>query len=385
MFRSKKSKNKFSTAAIIGSGISGIACAIRLSQLGFKVEVFEGNKHAGGKISEIEKDGFRFDSGPSLLTLPQLIDELFYCCNKNPREYFNYNKLEIICKYFYNDGATLKAFSSPVKFADEAERVTGEPSKKILRYLKKSKKLFDVVEPVFLQRSLHKRSTYFVKPAWNAFINLYKLDSGSTLHNRNKTEFSSPKIVQLFDRYATYNGSDPFLAPATLKVIPHLEFNLGAYFPVNGMRSIITSLQELAEQSGVTFYFNSVVEEIIVSNNSATGIKFRNSEGASIEKFDVVVSNMDVVNTYRKLLPEKNNINQIEKQPRSTSALVFYWGIKKEFSELELHNILFSSDYKREFEFLTHKKEIYNDPTIYINISSKKKKMMRLPVARIGL
>ena len=354
-------------AIIIGSGIAGIATAIRLSHQGFAVHVYESANGPGGKINEFVQDGFRFDAGPSLLTLPSLIDELFTLCGKRPEDYFRYVRLSKINKYFFEDGTTLEASADVNAFAEEVNKVTGEPLVHVLNYLKKSESLYRLTAPVFLKQSLHLASSYLNWPAWKAFLQLYKLDASTSLHTRNEHSFQSEKVVQLFDRYATYNGSDPFLAPATLKVIPHLEFNTGAYFPVGGMYQVIHSLCKLATEMGVTFHFNTPVEKILIHNQSAAGVLVNKKEDPA----DVVVSNADVKNTYKKLLPDEKQPGKILSQVPSTSALVFYWGINKTFPNLELHNIFFSADYKREFDYLTNKRQVCNDPTIYVNISSK--------------
>jgi len=157
------------------------------------------------------------------------------------------------------------------------------------------------------------------------------------------------------------------LAPATLNVIPHLEIIEGAYYPHGGMYSITESLVQLAKEIGVEFKFSSPVREIIAENKKIKGIR----TDAGIENFDVVISNMDVYNSYLKLMPNVKKPEKTLSQPKSSSAVIFYWGIKKEFEKLGLHNIFFSENYPEEFNSIFEKKSIYNDPTIYINITSK--------------
>jgi phytoene desaturase len=152
-----------------------------------------------------------------------------------------------------------------------------------------------------------------------------------------------------------------------MSMIPHLEQYFGTYFPNGGMHSITMSLFQLAKDIGVTFNFGSKVDQIITEENKATGIEI---EGAII-KSDIVISNSDIVPTYRHLLKDHKAPEKILQQPRSSSALIFYWGIKKEFPQLDLHNIFFSEDYKTEFDYIFEKKDVHHDPTVYINISSK--------------
>jgi len=358
-------------ALIIGAGIAGIATAIRLAIKGFEVEVFEANNYPGGKLSEIKQNGYRFDAGPSLLTMPHYIDELFVQVGKSPADYFKYQKLDIICKYFYEDGTKLTAWADRQKFIAELARVTGEPVENIIKCIDNSGNIYRLTHKVFLERSLHRLKTYIGADALRALLRLPQIDTNRTMHRANESLLKSEKLVQFFDRYATYNGSDPYQAPATLNVIPHLEQHFGAYFPEGGMYAIANSLVALAEELGVKFHYGAPVQEIIPENKKATGIKVSNM----LIKADVVISNMDVWFTYRRLLAGHLHLHPKKTlhQERSSSALIFYWGIKKQFPQLDLHNIFFSADYKAEFEHIWQKQTIYHDSTVYLNISSKYK------------
>jgi phytoene desaturase len=354
-------------AAIIGAGIGGIGSAIRLAAKGYDVTVYEQSPIPGGKISQIKKDGFRFDTGPSLFTLPQMVEELFALFDENPSEHFQYEKLSTSCKYFWEDGTIINAWQNHALFASEVENATGVSSEKIHRFLEKSRKLYEITAEIFMFNSLHKIRN-FLKPAFRkSMLYLHELDAFTTMHRKNVKWFSDPKIIQLFDRYATYNGSNPYQTPATLNIIAHLEHNLGAYFPKKGMYSITESLVKLAKDKGVRFEFNSPVQQLILDKNNVKAIKVKDK----VIDYDLVICNVDVVNFYKRFLPfERIPSSQIKTQ-RSTSALIFYWGVNKTFPELEVHNILFANNYRKEFEHLFHHKTITNDPTVYIFISSK--------------
>jgi phytoene desaturase len=358
-------------ALIIGAGIAGIAAAIRLEVKGYDVEVFEANSCPGGKLSEFEKDGFRFDAGPSLLTMPQYIDELFTLAGKQSSDYFNYQKLKVVCNYFYEDSSHIRAYADEDRFAEELSKVTGDPVISIKKYAENSRKIYHITNHVFLERSLHQLKTYLNWATIKSIFSLPQIDATRTMHKANTSFFRDERIVQFFDRYATYNGSNPYSAPATLNVIPHIEQYLGAYFPEGGMYSIVTSLVMLAESLGVKFHYNSPVEEIILDGRKVKGIKVN----GELYEADTVISNMDVWFTYHKLLKghPKLHPQKILQQERSSSALIFYWGINKQFAQLDLHNIFFSGDYKTEFDHIWQQKDIYDDPTVYLNISSKYK------------
>ena len=142
-------------AIVIGAGIGGLAIAVRLAARDFQVKLFEANDYPGGKLSELTTQGFRFDAGPSLFTMPELIDELYELAGKQPKEYFNYKRLNNICRYFYEDGTTLTATANPQEFALEAETKTGIDHQQILKHLNKSSFIYKNTASIFFKnRSL---------------------------------------------------------------------------------------------------------------------------------------------------------------------------------------------------------------------------------------
>lgn len=351
---------------IIGAGIAGIATSIRLAAQGHQVTVFEANDYPGGKLSQFEQDGFRFDAGPSLFTMPQYVTELFQLAGETPEEHFHYERIKRNCVYLWPDGTRLDAWADPEEFARETEQKLGASAGRVSRFLKKSQKKYALAGWIFLEKSLHKPQTWFRWPVLRALFRLPYFDLFTPMHRVHEKWFQNPKLTQLFDRYATYNGSNPFKAPGMLTIIPHFEHNVGVFYPEGGMYRITQSLFELAKRKGVNFHLNSPVQEILVKKGKVSGLSTR---GQNLE-FDAVVSNMDVFYTYRKLLPKEAAPEPILRQPKSTSALIFYWGVKGSFPELDLHNIFFSEDYKAEFEALENGK-VVEDATIYLNITSK--------------
>ncbi|WP_419803176.1 1-hydroxycarotenoid 3,4-desaturase CrtD [Mucilaginibacter sp.] len=370
-------------ALIIGAGIAGIATAIRLAVKGFEVAVFEANAYPGGKLAEVVQNGFRFDTGPSLFTMPQYVDELFKLAGEKPDASFTYQKLDLVCKYFYPDGTELNASTNLENFADEIATKTKDQPESIKKYLKNSRRIYQITNHVFLEKSLHRLKTYLSWQTLKSVLRFPQIDAFRSMHRANNAFFTDPKMVQYADRFATYNGSNPYKAPATLNVIPHLEQHFGAYFPDGGIYQITLSLVALAERLGVKFHYQSPVEQVVIEKSKVKGVWIKRSgermqnkerDGEFITA-DVVISNMDVYFTYKKLLADHPKLlpKRILKQERSSSALIFYWGIKKQFPQLDLHNIFFSADYQAEFEHIWQKKDITDDPTIYLNISSKYK------------
>jgi phytoene desaturase len=355
-------------AIIIGAGIAGIAAAIRLKNKGYQVQVLEKNAYPGGKLTQIYGNGFRFDAGPSLFTMPNLVTELFEVSGKKASDYFNFEQLDVLCNYFYEDGTQITAHSDIHLFADEIERKTNDSAIKVKQHLAKSKFIYKATEEQFLNKSLHKLSSFFSFSTLRSICKLPFLNIFNSMNAVNERAFKDSKTIRLFNRYATYNGSNPYKAPGILNIIPHLEFGLGAYLPKGGMHEITNSLVRLAKEIGVEFHFNQEVNSITTSAELVKGVNTTSKEYPA----DVIICNADIHTVYEKLLPSAKKLKEVDQQERSSSALIFYWGIDSEFPELDVHNILFTEDYKKEFQHIFDSKTIYEDPTVYINITSKR-------------
>jgi phytoene desaturase len=356
---------------IIGSGIAGLASAVRLKAMDFEVTVLEANEYYGGKLTEITQNGFRFDAGPSLFTLPHLILELFDIAKQN-KDQFEFQQLEKSCNYFYEDGTRFTSFHNPPKMANELNEKLGMTDvKPFFNYLQTAEFRYKTTVPIFIESSLHKIKNFLNIATLKGIFSIPKLNLFNTMNHENEQIFADKRLVLYFNRFATYNGSNPYQSPALLNMIPHLESNIGTFFPKNGMHQISESIHQLACDLGVNFEFNKKVSEIILDekNKQIKGVKV----GEQFYEADVVISNMDIYPTYKKLLPNLPHPENILNQEKSSSALIFYWGINKQFAELDLHNIFFSDNYEAEFKDIFEHKTIYNDPTIYVNITSKYK------------
>lgn len=358
--------SKTKKTIIVGAGVAGLALAIRRAVAGDSVEVFEATSSPGGKIHQFKIDGFRFDGGPSLFTQPEFMDELFSLAGKNRTDYFNYQKMEESCRYFWSDDTRFTASANLEVFEKNAAEALGTPKGQIKKYLKDSAWKYDKVGRIFLDRSLHRSDSWWKKDAFAAIPGVFRYGLFSSLHKFNKNFFTHPKLVQLFDRYATYNGSDPYRTSGMMSVIPHFEHNQGTFLPDKGMYSIAQSLYELGRDLGVHYHWNQKVERILHEDQQAKGVLI---DGEKLSANNVI-SNVDIHPTYHQLLPDLPLPRQLHREERSSSAYIFYWGISRPVHELGLHNILFSDDYREEFKAIREGR-MSDDPTVYINITSK--------------
>ena len=350
---------------VIGAGIAGLAVALRLRRKGAHVLVLEKNAKVGGKMNEYESQGFRWDSGPSLFTLPHLVDELYALYQKNPENYYTYSKEEEACRYFFEDATEITFYTNWERLRDEVQTKLKLNPRALELYLERSAKKYETVGSMFLEHSIHKLNQLpfgqLVRQAPQfAGANLW-----TSLHKHNKRNLKHPKLVQIFDRYATYNGSNPYKASGVLSMIPHLEQNIGTFFPKKGMRSIVEGLYELAKEAGVEFEMETSVTSC---TTTATGYKV---EAAQTYESKRVICAIDCVTFYKNIFKNQALLKRYQKQERSSSALIFYWGVQKQFPKLGLHNIFFSEDYRQEFAQIFDQKKVPIDGTIYVHISAK--------------
>lgn len=354
-------------AIVIGSGIAGIASAIRLANKGFSVDVYEANAYPGGKLTVLQLGAYRFDAGPSLFTMPHLVEELFEISGKDPKDYFAYQRCKTVCHYFFEDGTFLPFSASKAELYKQIEQTLKIDSKPLQKHYERSALIYRATYSAFLERSLHRFSSYLSTAILKCIAYIPWLNLFTTMHKANQKVLNHPKLVQIFDRYATYNGSNPYLAPGILNIIPHLEQEIGTFFPLKGMHSITTSLVKLAEDLGVQFHLGQKVDEILTENGEVKGIRIGDAKINS----DIVVCNSDIKPAYKNLLPNEKLAPKTLQQKPSSSAMIFYWGISRKFAQLDLHNIFFSEDYRQEFKAIFEDQSVSDDPTVYIHVSSK--------------
>ena len=357
---------------IVGGGLAALSAAIYLAvNKNFQVEIFEKNDSIGGKLGEIISEGFRFDTGPSVVTMVDVIKDVFLSANVNPDSVLNFEQLSPVNRNFFADGSVLDTYSEMNKFADEISKISPESAKNLEKYYARIKGIYDRTADVFLFSQIHE-FYYLIKSGKIPYLpDFARIDAFSSMHDVNKKYFTDKRILQLFDRYATYNGSSPYLAPGTLNLISYVELVLGAYYLKGGLIELPRALSKLAESLGVKIHLNSKVDEIITEKGTATALKIN----GEIEKFDYIISNSDVVYTHQHLIKGYAQIRaKLEKVEPSISGMVFLWGVGDEHHNLLHHNVFYSENYELEFDEIFSKKIAPESPTVYVAITSKSDK-----------
>lgn len=354
---------------IIGAGLGGLSAAVRLAARGERVTVLEQTDAVGGKVNRVMAAGYSFDTGASLLTMRHVLDELFAAANRRTEDYLRLSPLEPICRYRWPDGVRFDASSDLSLTERNIAEISPPDVANFRRFLADARRKYEVAERTFLSHSLNDLPR-LLRPRYAR--DLAAISSLRTLDAHVGKYFRSPYLRQLFDRFATYNGSSPYRTPATFALIPYVEFGLGAWYVEGGIYQLPTALARVAAEIGVEIVTGATVEEILIEGGRARGVRLR---GGEERRASAVVANADAVETYRRLIPRgarraftDEKINRLEP---SCSGFVVLAGVAREYAQLAHHNIFFSGDYPAEFRAIFDEMRPAADPTIYVCATSR--------------
>lgn len=353
---------------VIGAGIGGLSTAIRLQNAGHQVIVLEKNPLVGGKMYQIEQDGFRFDTGPSVITMRHVFADLFASVGRTLEDYLDLVQVEPMTRYFYPDSFVLDASSDLSKMASQIANIDEHDIEGYLGYLAYAAQIHRVTGKTFIYDKPPTLSSLLKVAPWE----MLKSDPFRTMNGAIKSFVKSNKLRQLLGRFATYVGGSPYLAPATLNVIAHVELTGGVWYPRGGIYQIAVALEKLAREIGVDIRTEQNVKQILVSDGAASAVRLEDSTEIEAR---VVVSNVDVAMTYQTLLSDsgiqQERIMKMSSYEPSCSGFVLLLGIEGKHDKLAHHNIFFSADYEAEFEAIFTEGFPADDPTIYVAITSK--------------
>ncbi len=352
---------------VIGGGIGGMAAAAELGSLGYEVILLEKNSKLGGKLNEIEADGYRFDTGPSLITMPEVLEELFDRTGLPESDRPQLVPLDPLCRYFWQDGTQFDCSGSLPKTLSEIHRFFPDDETGFVKFLGHSADLYSKTAETFLFNPLHQLSD-FKSLKWS---DVFQINATKTVSDVVDKYVQSRYLRQFFKRFTTYNGSSPYQAPATLNVIPYVELAMGGWYVRGGLYRVAESLEKALEVNGVTIKTDFEVTSVRVNNGNITAVESKSGE---VLDTDILVANSDATETYLNLLPEKSIPGSARRKIRrlepSCSGFVLLLGTDKQWDMLDHHNIFFSDDYQEEFDDIFSKKQFPADPTIYVANSS---------------
>lgn len=351
------------TAIVIGGGVGGLAAAIHLQRAGVRVRVLERAEKVGGKLREVTVGGRTFPGGPSVFTMLHVFEELFGGRDAL-RRYLTLDPVDPLCRHFFPDGSVLDLFHDEDKSRQAIERFSGAADARgYLAFRKQAAKIHDIVRGPFMEQPI---PSVFSLMSPRTLLQMTQIDGMRTLWKAIEEYFRDPRLRQLFARYATYNGSSPYHAPATLAVIMHVENAYGIWSCKGGIYRLAEALLACARDLGVEIVTGVEVEEILVEQGRAVGVSLTGGR----ERADLVLANCDVAHVYERLLPSQRSVRKLADkyvgEELSLSAYVLLAVADRAPLDLLHHNVFFSSDYKREFDELVGERRPPTDPTVYL-------------------
>ncbi|PPK95270.1 phytoene desaturase [Kineococcus xinjiangensis] len=346
---------------VVGAGLGGLSAAARLAALGHDVTVCEQADDVGGKLGRFGRDGFAFDTGPSLLTLPAIQRDLFLKTGAPLESVLDLVPLETLCSYRFGDGTRLDVPGAtlPRVAAAMDEALGPGAGAQWSALLQRAGRIWDVSREPFLENPLDGPRT---------LLRLARdLDAVRTvapwrsLRSLGRQHLHDPRLRTLLDRYATYSGSDPRRAPAALATVPFVEQSFGGWYVRGGLHRLGTAIAERALERGARLRTGADVAEVLTSGGRVAGVRLGDGERLPA---DVVVSAVDATHLYRDLLPRP----RLRPSPRrrSSSGLVLLLALRGRTPGLRHHTVLFPADYDAEFDDLAAGRPVA-DPTVYVS------------------
>ncbi len=354
-----------SAIVIVGGGVGGLTAAIRLRALGHQVTIFERNDVVGGKLATYVRDGYTFDIGPSLVTLPHLFDEVFRTAGTSLDEQLDLVRLDPQFAYHWTDGSSLTVPDGEDDTATAFDEFAAGSGEQWREFDARGRRIWDVADRTFFAGPM--ANPLALAKRMRSPFDLTAIDPMRTLQRSAESYFDDSRLVQWAGRYATYSGSSPYAAPATLGCIPHIEARFGCWYPMGGLDALRAAFERVARDSGVEIHTGVDITRIVADPSGAvSGVELPDG---SIGPADVVIANTDAEHLYADLLPDADALKKVRRAKRSTSGFVLCLGVRGLSAGLEHHNVWFSDSYRAEYDQLDAG-ELADDPTIYACVSS---------------
>ncbi len=349
---------------VIGSGFGGLGAACLLGKAGAKVQMFEKNEAPGGRASVFEAEGFRFDMGPSWYLMPDIFEQFFRLMGERVEDHLQLHRLEPSYKIFFKDtGKEVEIFSDMSRDAATLEKLEPGSADRMRDYLARAEKQYAIATQRFMYKNYRNIFDFLT---WEVMTQGPKLSVFSSMQRYVSKFFSTDEVQKIVQYPLVFLGSSPYNTPALYNIMSHIDFNMGVYYPMGGIYTIIEALVKIAQKHGVQIRTSAAVETILVKDGRAVGVRLENGE----EHFaDEVVSNADIHFTETKLLDASHRSftdAYWEKRVLSPSAFILYLGVEGKIPEVVHHNLVFSKDWKKNFGQIFDQPTWPDDPSYYV-------------------
>lgn len=353
---------------IIGAGIGGLGAAGLFAKKGYDVTVVEKNANLGGRANIFEHDGFKFDMGPSWYLAPDIFEHYFNLVGEKVEDHLKLKRLSPSYRIFFrNNGESLDINSNIETDAATFEAIESGAGEKLRAYLKQSKYQYEVATKSFMFKNYDTIFDFFNK---RVMTEGQKLSVFSTMHRFVSKFFKSKKLQQVMEYTMVFLGTSPYEAPALYNLMSHMDFNQGVFYPEGGFYELIKALANIAEKNGAVLRPDSPVEQIIVKDGKAFGVRL---EGRDVIDADIVISNADMWFTETKMLDERYQTYKDrywQKRVMAPSAFIMYLGVSEKLPSLIHHNLLFSEDWRKNFDDIYKAPCLPDEPSLYVCVPS---------------
>jgi phytoene desaturase len=354
--------------AIIGGGLAGLASACTLGARGHRVVLFEKNDWLGGKAAAFEQDGFRFDMGPTILTVPRVLERIFAEAGVRMEDRLELRRIDPQWRCFFDDGSVLDLKQALSDMSRNLAAFAPGSEAGYAGFIGMSEKLHDVSEKFFFWRSVEDISdTLAIKKKFDlaTLRDVLSLRMGGTVAGQIRKRVKDKRVAQMLDHFVQYVGSSPYGSPAVLCSIAHMQTNGGVWYPMGGTRAVPLALEELGRKLGVSYRSSVGISRIHTRDGQVSAVE---TDDGEIVEVSAVISNMDSVRTYRELVggePAKKFGERWRREP-ACSGVVLYLGLDRAYPHMAPHDFVFSRDPEEEFDYIYRRGEPAPDPTCYI-------------------
>jgi phytoene desaturase len=353
---------------IIGGGLGGLSAAIHLRLAGFPVTIYEANELVGGRANLIEREGFRFDTGPSLLNYPWVFEQLFQAAGRELRNYVTLLPVDPSVSFQWPDGTRFTLSSNLQQLLAECERLAPGTRPAVLAFLLDAATKYRLAFTKLINRNADHPLVWLRALTGRELLHLSVWRS---LASELRRFFRSPYLREAFGAYGMYLGGSPYELPGLFSILPYGELAYGLWLPQGGIYSLVTGIARLAQELGVVIHTGQRVRRIRIENQRVQGVELADGR---VHQAPLVVSNVDVPTTNTELLAaealSKNTRRKLQRTRMTPGVVTFYWGIRGKIENLAHHTIFLPQNYASAFGDLFQGQRIPRDLPFYVSVPS---------------
>ncbi|MGI8917863.1 MAG: phytoene desaturase family protein [Pyrinomonadaceae bacterium] len=365
--------NKQQRVIIVGAGLGGLSASIHLRLAGYDVTILEADERVGGRANLIERDGFRFDTGPSLLNYPWVFEDLFRSAGRNFHDYVELLPLDPSIKFQWTDGTEFTLSSNLQRLLAECERLEPGSRPAVLGFLRDAAAKYHSAFQKLLSRNVDNPLKWL---AGLSPTELVRTGIWRSLDSELGRFFKSHHIREALGSYAMYLGGSPFDLPGMFSILPYGELAYGLWLPRGGVYALVAGIEKLALELGVEIQTGRRVQRITTKGSSVTGVELADG---SFQPAALVVSNVDLPTTESVLIPTNGNARRSKKVRMTPGVITFYWGVRGQVDRLGHHTIFLPEDYRAVFDDLFENHRISDDAPFYVSVPSATDPMLAPP------